>query len=173
MKKILGGMAAVAAGVAAMVTADYARAQIRGGDVNLTDLIFYKILSHTPRQASPISPSRRFRSKDEANQLKELAAIRRKYRAVKRHSQYVSTFRGVMRDIENGWIAPLLNNGDFSDLENHTHFTPAHVGLPLLSTWQLCAYKVVSKFFGKVEQFRITKGVKYGTSMTFDGVNHA
>jgi hypothetical protein len=79
-----------------------------------------------------------------------------------------------MRDIENGWIAPLLNNGDFSDLENHTKFNAAHLGLPLLSTWQLRAYRVVTKFFGKVEEFRITKGAKYGVdSMKFDGVNHA
>lgn len=156
MKKILSGMGAA---VAAMLTTDYARAEIRGGDVSLTDLIFYKMLSHTPRQASPISPSRRFRSKDEANQLKNVAELRREQRAVKRHSQYVSTFRGVMRDIESGWITPLLNNGDFSDLENHTKFNAAHVGLPLLSAWQLRAYKVVTKFFNRVQQFSITKPV--------------
>lgn len=161
MKKIPSRMSmlgAMSAAIGAMLTADYARAEIRGGRVSLTNSIFYKILSHTPRQSSPISPSRRFRSQSEANQRKESAALKRERRAVKRHSQYVSTLSGVMQDIDNGWIAPLLNNGDFSDLENRTKFNAAHVGLPLLSTWQLRAYRTVVKFFGKPEQFRFTNG---------------
>lgn len=120
--------------------------------------IYARMGSYAPRQSSPISPSRRFRSQDDANQRKKLAALKRERRAVKRHSQYVSTLSGVMQDIDNGWIAPLLDNGDFSDLENHTKFDAAHVGLPLLSTWQLRAYKTVVKFFGKPEQFRFTNG---------------
>lgn len=115
MKKIpsrMGMLGAMSAAIGAMLTADYARAEIRGGRVSLANSIFYKILSHTPRHSSPISPSRRFRSQDEANQRKELAALKRERRAVKRYSQYCSTFRGVIRNIENGWIELAKFNGD-------------------------------------------------------------
>ena len=158
MKKISKSAGFISAMVAGLLAASESQFMLRGTDPRLAKSIGARIGSYAPRQSSPISPSRRFRSKDEANQLKESAALKRERRVVKRYSQYVSTFRGVMRDIENGWIAPLLNNGDFSDLENHTKFNAAHVGLPLLTTWQLRAYKTVVKFFGKVEEFRITNG---------------
>lgn len=168
---ILGALSAMAG---QLLGVDYARGRLRTRTHTLTERINYAIGSYAPRQASPISPSRRFRTKDEANQLKALAALKRERKAVKRHSQYVSTFRGVMRDIENGWITPLLNNGDFSDLENHANFAPANVGASLLSVWQLRAYNVVTKFFRRAENFRITKGAKYRTdSMESPEVNHA
>ena len=109
MKKLLGGMAAMSVAVAAMMTADYARSEIRGGNVNLADLIFYKILSHTPRQSSPISPSRRFRSQDEANQRKESAALKRERRAVKRYSQYCSTFKAFYDADDAGYLTNPLS----------------------------------------------------------------
>jgi len=158
MKQISKSAGFISAMVAGLLAASESQFMLRGTDPRLAKSIGARIGSYAPRQSSPISPSRRFRSKDEANQLKESAALKRERRVVKRYSQYVSTFRGVMRDIENGWIAPPLNNGDFSDLENHTKFNAAHVGLPLLTTWQLRAYKTVVKFFGKVEEFRITNG---------------
>lgn len=161
----IGILGAVSAMAGQLLGVDYARGRLRTRTHTLTERINYAIGSYAPRQASPISPSRRFRTKDEANQLKALAALKRERKAVKRHSQYVSTFRGVMRDIENGWVTKNLNDGLFSDedavLVDRTNFSEND-----MTAWQKRCVAIFTNCF-KQSPFEA-----YGTK-NISEVNHA
>ena len=165
MKQISSRMGMVSAAVAAMLSAGNSQFLLSKYDPRSANSIAARIGSYAPRQASPISPSRRFRSQAEANQRKESAALKRERRAVKRYSQYCSTIRGVMRDLTHGWVAKNLNNGLFSDegliLVDRTHFSESD-----MSVWQKRAVTIFTNCF-KQSPFEAYR------TLNIDEVNHA